>query len=345
MTRRLEGLIATRDDLADLDPAERRLALRDLLVADVPAADLAALVAEVANEIDGFGPLTELMDDDSVTDVLVNGPEEIWVERSGELEPTALSFAGSDALREFADRFLARAGVRVDVSNPIADGRLPDGSRIHVVLPPIAPDGPLVSIRRFPRRRLRLDDLVAAGTATRDQARRLAAAVADRETIAIGGGTGSGKTTLLGALLSLVDRRERIVVVEEVPELRSPGGHAVSLVARPPNHEGAGAVSLEVLVRAALRMRPDRIVVGEVRGAEALDALAGMATGHEGSMVTVHARSAADVVDRLVSLALRASSGASEAALASQARRSLDVIVYLERRRGARRVAAIEECR
>lgn len=334
----LLDLVLARDDLADLDPAARRLALRELL----PTPELAA---EAADAIDGYGPVSRLMEDDEVTDVLINGPLDVWAERAGALVPADVRFSGERELRRYVERWLASARARADATSPIADGRLPDGARLHVVLPPVGPGGPLVSIRKFPRRAFDVDALADAGMMTSDQRRALERLVADRRTIVITGGTGSGKTTLLGALVALVPARERVVVVEEVAEVRPRNGHHVSLVARPPNVEGRGAIELAALVRAALRMRPDRIVVGEVRGPEALAAVDALSTGHEGSMLTLHARSAAEAEDRLVALALGARSGASEGSLRSRVELSVDAVVHLERRGGTRRVASLEERR
>jgi pilus assembly protein CpaF len=329
--------------LADLDPARRRLAIRDLLTPDERAAAGAAeAVTEVADHIDGFGPLTDVMAQPGVTDVLVNGPDEVWIERDGELHPAGISWPDADALRRFVDRLLAGAGAGVDPAHPVADARLEDGSRVHVVLPPIAPKGPLVSIRRFPSVRFTLDDLVDRDMLDASAARRLADLVADRAGIAISGATGSGKTTLLNALVALVDPRERVVTLEETPELGPFDSHVVSLVTRPPNLEGKGEIALEALVRASLRMRPDRIVVGEVRGAEAAAALAAMATGHAGSMITLHARSAADAPARLASLAAAAAPGADPEVAEDRVRRAIGAFVHVGRSGGVRRVESIE---
>jgi pilus assembly protein CpaF len=340
----LLGLVLEHPELAELDPGARRLALR-ALVADLHdgAGDVGRRVSEVVDVIDGYGRLTPLMTDECVTDVLVNGPHEVWIERDGNLECTDVAFADVDELDALVQRLVAEAGARADLSHPIASGRLRDGARLHVVLPPVAPGGPLISIRRFSLRAPTLRDLVAAGMMTRAQGQRLSAHVDHRRTIAISGATGTGKTTLLNALLGGVPASERVVTVEETPELSAPGAHVAALVAREENTEGRGRVDLTALVRAALRMRPDRIVIGEVRGAEALAALGAMSTGHEGSMLTLHARSPADALQRLVTLALEASSGASERALDAQVRRALDVVVQLASAGGRRRLTAIEE--
>ena len=334
--------VLDNDWLADLDPPARRLAVRDLLSPEErSAAGAAAAMTEVADHIDGYGPLTEAMARPGVTDVLVNGPDEVWVEQDGALRRTGVTWPDSEALRGFVDRMLARCGAGVDPAHPVTDARLPDGSRVHVVLPPIAPRGPLVSIRRFPSVRFTLDDLVASGMLTRPDAQRLAGLVAARAGIAISGATGSGKTTLLNALVALVGTEERVVTIEETPELGPFDTHVISLVTRPPNVEGAGAVDLDALVRASLRMRPDRIVVGEVRGREASPALAAMATGHDGSMITLHARSAADAPERLAALASAASPNLDPAAVEARVRRAIGAFVHVGRSDGVRRVQEI----
>lgn len=338
----LRSLVLRRDELADMSPAERRLALRSL-AREAGIDDPATAVAEVAEEIDGFGPLTALMMGD-ITDVLVNGPHDIWVERGGELRRTDVKFRDETSLLRFLERMLGRAGARLDRSQPIADARLPDGSRIHAVLPPVAPSGPLVSIRRFPAEPFSLDGLVAGSMMTAEQAEILRSLVRERRSIVIAGRTGTGKSTLLDALLGIVPPEERIVTIEELPELRTLHPHRVALLARGANVEGRGAITLDELVRAALRMRPDRIVVGEVRGAESLTALEAMSTGHAGSMMTVHARGAEVALDRLLTLALQASSGASESSLQRQIDDAIDAVVFLDRDHGRRRVATICIC-
>lgn len=336
-------VVLAHEELAELDAGQRRLALRRLVADTVDAGEAARIVGELADAIDGYGPLAGLMRDDEVTDVVVNGPFDVWIERGGRLQRTDVKWRDASELIAFVERLLARAGSRADVSQPIAGARLGDGSRVQVVLPPLAPDGPLLSIRRFPAAPYSMEDLVQRGMLDRDCARRLDEAVRECTTIAISGGTGTGKTTLLNALLARVGPGERVVLIEETPELTSKGAHTVSLVARAPNLEGKGEVGLNSLVRAALRMRPDRIVVGEVRGPEAVAALAAMATGHEGSFVTLHARSAADAIERMTTLALQGSPGASETSLRRQVRAAFGLIVHLERSAGRRRVAEVQE--
>ncbi|MDQ3987141.1 MAG: Flp pilus assembly complex ATPase component TadA [Actinomycetota bacterium] len=333
--------VLERDELADLDPAQRRLALRELVRDNRDTSEIPGAVEELAGWIDGFGPLSRFFEDDSVTDVLVNGPDEVWVESKGELRRTSASFGSAEELQSFAQRILGRAGARADVSDPIADARLPDGSRLHVVLPPVAPAGPLISIRRFPRRPKSMTDLIEAGMLNRESAQFLINSVRARVTMAISGPTGCGKTTLLNALLSEIDERERVVLIEETAELRPCAPHWVSLLTRAVNVEGVGRVTAADLVRASLRMRPDRIVVGEVRGAEALDALQAMSVGHSGSMLTVHSGSPKEVESRLVSLALMASSGASEDSLAARVASTFRLIVHLDRCKGRREVVEI----
>ncbi len=342
MTPDLLDLVLERDELADLDPAERRLALRSLVAEAVSAERIDGLVAELADAVDGYGPVGRLLRDDAVTDVLVNRWDDVWVERAGRLERTDVSFADEAHLRAFIERAIGAAGRRVDASHPISDASLPDGSRIHAVLPPVAPEGAVVSIRRFPHRPLSLDDLVAARMLDAERARLLIDSVQGGLTIGISGGTGSGKTTLLNALLGLVPASQRVVLVEETSELRPLCAHWVSLLCREANAEGRGRVDQTTLLRAALRMRPDRIVVGEVRGPEALVALAAMSTGHEGSMVTVHARSGARALERMVALALQAGSGASEDSLRHQVLDAFDLVVHLSRdERGIRRIESV----
>jgi pilus assembly protein CpaF len=298
-------------------------------------------VARLSDWIDGFGPLSVAMTDPDVTDVLVNGPDEVWVERAGCLERTSIRFEDGGQLMDLIERLLGAAGGRADAAHPIADVRLGDGSRAHVVLPPLSGLHPVLSIRRFPVDAFSLTDLEERGFMTGPQRELLEGAVSERRTVVIGGGTGTGKTTLANALLGCIRSDERVVVIEETPELRPVCPHWVSLVARPPNIEGQGAVDQADLLRAALRMRPDRIVVGEVRGPEALIALQAMATGHEGSMVTVHARSAADVPERLVDLASMSERSPAEEGLRRRVHASIDLVVQVARVKGLRRVVEI----
>ncbi len=340
MKRDLLDLVRGREELAELDPAERRLALRTVASEALGPTAVPTAVGELSDWIDGYGPLTRSMQDPDVTDILVNGPDDVWVERSGHLQRERVRFDGPQELGDLIERLLGTVGARADGMRPIADARLPDGSRMHVVLPPVA-SVQMVSIRKFPDRAYTLDDLVERRFLSQPEATRLCDAVVERKTIAIGGGTGTGKTTLANALLGCVGAHERVVVIEETPELRPVCAHWVSLLTRPPNIEGRGEIDQSALLRAALRMRPDRIVVGEVRGPEALVAVQAMSTGHEGSLVTVHARSATDVRERLVELALSAERAPTEESLRARVARSLDVVVQVGRRAGRRRVVEV----
>jgi pilus assembly protein CpaF len=337
--------VLDRTEIADLDAAARRLALRSIVTRSVCSDEVPSTLGALADAIDGFGPLSKLMRDVDVTDVLVNGHNEVWIERRGGLELTDVTFGDDVELRRWIERIVGDAGAHVDVSSPIADARLADGSRVHVVVPPVASGGPYVSIRRWPSMPLSLDDLVAAETLTTPEAEHLRTAVSERSSIAISGSTGSGKTTLLNALLGCVGPDERIVTIEETAELRPSCRHTLSLVVRAANVEGKGEIGLGDLVRTSLRMRPDRIIVGEVRGKEMLAALTALSTGHEGSMLTLHARSAHDAIERMVTLALSGETEATESSLRRRITSAFDFIVHLDRRDGRRKVAAIEEVR
>ena len=275
---------------------------------------------------------------------MVSGTAPVWVERGGRLERTAVRFASERDLREAIERILAPLGRRVDEAEPVCDARLPDGSRVNVVIPPLAVDGPALTIRRFRRRGFTPDDLVANGTLTRPLLDFLARAVRARATILVCGGTGSGKTTTLNALSSFVGADERVITIEDAAELRLRQPHVVRLEARPPNLEGRGEVTIRRLVRNALRMRPDRIVVGEVRGAEALDMLTALCTGHDGSLCTIHAGSAAEALRRVETLALMAGVGLPHAALREQVADAFDLVVCQARGAdGTRRVVGVAE--
>jgi pilus assembly protein CpaF len=307
-----------------------------------PAAAFAATVRSVTDELAGLGPLAPLLADPSVTDVLVNGPSEVWVDRQGRLELTTVRLPSAPALAALVQRIVAPLGLRVDESHPWVDARLPGGQRFHAVLPPIAPDGPLVTIRTFPRRRLSLGDLIEGGTLDTGTARLLEAMVAAGIAIAVSGATGSGKTTMLNVLGAAIPRSDRVVVVEDAAELQLPGPHVVRLEARPPNVEGRGEVPLRELVRNALRMRPDRIVVGEVRGAEALDLLQAANTGHRGLLTTLHAGGPDEIPARLEAMAL-AAPGAVLEVVRRLIAGGLRAAVHLQRGPDGRRVTAVAE--
>jgi pilus assembly protein CpaF len=319
--------------------------LRDLVderAALLGEADRAALTARILRDTIGLGPLEELLDDPAVEEVMVNGPDRVYVERDGRLERTAVSFADEEELRNAIERILAPLGRRVDEVSPMVDARLADGSRVNVVIPPLAVDGPALSIRRFGARRPGPGELVELGTLSEPQRALLQGAVASRRSVLISGGTGSGKTTLLNALSSYVGTRERVVTIEDAAELRLQRPHVVRLESRPASVEGRGEVTVRDLLRNALRMRPDRIVIGEVRGTEALDLVTALNTGHDGALSTIHASSAPEALSRLETLALMAGSGLPHEAIAAQVRRGVDLVVHVERARdGSRRVSEI----
>lgn len=303
--------------------------------------EVLALVEELRADFVGAGPLESVLRSAEVTDVLVNGPDEVWVDAGSGLVRTPVHFPDEVSVRRLAQRLAAAAGRRLDDAAPYVDARLPGGIRLHAVLPPISPSGTCLSLRLPRRRAFTLDELVAARSIPSEGAELLAALVAARPAFLITGGTGTGKTTLLSGLLSLADPRERLVLVEDAAELRPEHPHVVRLEARPPNVEGAGGVTLHDLVRQALRMRPDRLVVGEVRGGEVADLLAALNTGHEGGCGTLHANTAADVPARLEALGCAA--GLTREAVHSQLAAALDVVVHLTRdpAGGRRRVAAV----
>jgi pilus assembly protein CpaF len=302
------------------------------------------LAERITREASGLGPLEVLLEDESVQEVMVNGDGQVFVEREGRLEEAEVAFEDENQLRNTIERILAPLGRRVDELSPMADARLPDGSRVNVVIPPLAVDGPAVSIRRFPASRPDPEALVSLRTLSRSQLTRLEEAVAQRRSILISGGTGSGKTTLLNAMAAFIDPAERIVTIEDAAELHLGQPHVVRLESRPASIEGRGEVTIRDLLRNALRMRPDRIVIGEVRGAEALDLLTALNTGHDGALSTVHASSARDALDRIEVLCLMAGIGLPLEVIAAQLRRGIDMVVHIARQAdGSRRVVAIEE--
>ncbi|CAN5882692.1 TadA family conjugal transfer-associated ATPase [soil metagenome] len=301
----------------------------------LPPEDLSALVRDLSDHLAGLGPIQPLLRDPAVTDVMVNGPGEVWVERDGLLERTRVAYADSEALHAAVLRVLGPLGLRLDRARPWVDAQLPDGSRLHALLPPLAPDGPVVTIRTFRAVAHGWGALATSGAVPDQVADLLRACVADRRSVVVCGRTGTGKTTLLNLLLAEIGDQERVVVIEDAAELRPRCPHVVRLEARPPNAEQAGEVTLRDLVRQALRMRPERIVVGEVRGVELVDVLQALATGHEGCMTTVHARAADEALVRMEGMALLA--GLPLAAARAQLAVGLDVVVALSRGPGGRR--------
>jgi pilus assembly protein CpaF len=318
-----------------LDDEVRELV--ELEAGPLPEAERAELCSRVVLLATGLGPLEPLLADPSVDEVMVNGPGAVYVERGGRVERAGVEFADEAELMHAIERVLAPLGRRVDEASPLCDARLADGSRVNVVIPPLSLSGACLTIRRFRREGFSLRDLVANGTLPAGLAEFLAVCVAARASILVSGGTGSGKTTTLNALSGAIPGEERIVTIEDAAELRLRQRHVVRLEARPANLEGRGEVTIRQLVKNALRMRPDRIVVGEVRGAEALDMLQALNTGHDGSLTTVHANSPEDALRRVETLALMAGVGLPHAAVREQAASALDVIVHQARLPDGRR--------
>jgi pilus assembly protein CpaF len=339
-----ERLLAAAGHAEDGDLPGRIRSLVDVEAGVLEEHRRAELVARIAERAFGLGPLEPLLADPAVDEIMVCGTAPVWVERAGRLEATAVRFEREADLRDAIERILAPLGRRADEAEPLADARLPDGSRINVVLPPLALDGPALTIRRFRRSGFTPDELVANGTLTRPLLEFLARAVRARCTVLVCGGTGSGKTTTLNALSSFIAPEERVVTIEDAAELRLVQPHVVRLEARPPNLEGRGEVTIRRLVRNALRMRPDRIIVGEVRGAEALDMLTALSTGHDGSLCTVHAGSPAEALRRIEVLALMAGLGLPHEAIREQVADAFDLVVCQARASdGTRRVVAVAE--
>ncbi len=302
------------------------------------------LVAEISDDVLGYGPIQRFLADPTVTEVMVNGSDAIYVERGGRLYRTEERFGSDARLRQVIDKIVSAVGRRIDESSPMVDARLADGSRVNAVIPPLAIDGPALTIRKFAKHRLTADDLMAFGTLTSEATEFLQACVAGRMNIIISGGTGTGKTTLLNVMSSLIPEDERIVTIEDAAELQLDQEHLIRLESRPENLEGRGGVTIRDLVRNALRMRPDRIIVGEVRGAETLDMLQAMNTGHDGSLSTVHANSPRDALFRLETMTLMAGMDLPLRAIRDQIASALDVVVHLSRLRdGSRRVTQISE--
>lgn len=341
VVERISRAIAMGD--TELTSDEVAFAATRLLDVESPWHSAGGEVAGVVGRVIGLGPLQTFVDDSDVSDVLVNSHDEVWVDRGSGLQRVAAGFVSEDDVVATVERVIAPLGLRIDRASPMVDARLPDGSRLHAVLPPASVDGPLVAIRRFTQRVSSLDDLVATGTATAAQMESLVTAVGARRTIVVSGGTGAGKTTLLNLLSGAIDEGERVVTIEDAAEL-SLSGHVVRLEARPANAEGAGAITIRSLLRSALRLRPDRIILGEVRGPEALDLISALNTGHRGSLTTVHANSPEEALLRIETLALSAGD-TSETAVHRQLLSAVDLVVQIERVGTERRIVAIEEPR
>ncbi|WP_258187764.1 CpaF family protein [Trinickia symbiotica] len=307
-------------------------------------ADQSLIVDEIVNDMFGIGPIEPLLADERVTDILVNGPDQVYVERGGKLELTPLKFRDNAHVVNVAQRIAAAVGRRVDESSPMVDARLADGSRVNVVLPPIALHGASISIRKFAKRNITLGRMAQQGNISPTMVDVLRIATACRLNIVISGGTGSGKTTLLNALSRFIDESERVVTIEDAAELQLQQPHVVSLETRPENSEGLGGVSQRDLVRNALRMRPDRIILGETRGTEAFDVLQAMNTGHDGSMTTVHANTPRDAITRLESMVMMANGNLPLMSIRRQIASAVHLILQIERMRdGMRRVTHVTE--
>jgi pilus assembly protein CpaF len=302
------------------------------------------LIEDVANDALGLGPLQRLLDDPTVTEVMVNGPDHIYVERNGRLLRTGSSFRSEERLRRVIERIVSRVGRRIDESSPLVDARLPDGSRVNAIIPPLAVSGSALTIRKFAADPFQIRDLVELGTVTEALGELLLACVQARLNILVSGGTGTGKTTLLNVLSSFIPADDRVVTIEDAVELQLQQEHVVRLESRPPNIEGKGEITIRDLVRNSLRMRPDRIVVGECRGGEALDMLQAMNTGHDGSLSTVHANSPRDAISRLETLSLMAGMDLPLRAVREQVASAIDLIIHVSRLRdGSRRVTHVTE--
>jgi pilus assembly protein CpaF len=311
---------------------------------EISGREQARIAEELANDMTGYGPLESLLRDDEITDIMVNGPSNVFVERRGKLELVDVRFRDNDHIASIAQKIAARIGRRIDESSPMVDARLPDGSRVNVVFPPLAIDSPCMSIRKFSKHKLDLNGLVANGSMSPGIARLLGIASRCRLNVIVSGGTGSGKTTLLNAMSRLIDESERIITIEDAAELQLQQPHVVRLETRPASVEGTGNITQRDLVRNALRMRPDRIIIGEVRGAEAFDMLQAMNTGHDGSISTIHANTTRDALTRIENMVQMGTFNLPTAAIRTQIVSAIDLIIQVERMRdGQRRVTQLSE--
>lgn len=351
---RLHQKMISQLNLQALDKVERDVARKDIttllneMLEDegkpLSASERERLAEEILDELKGFGPLEPLLADPTVSDILVNSPSEVFVERAGRLEETDVHFSDDDHLMRIIDRIVTGVGRHIDESNPLVDARLPDGSRVNAVIPPITLDGASISIRKFSKIPFNLERLVAIGSLTPDLADILKGVVACRLNVLVSGGTGTGKTTMLNAMSRFIGQTERIVSIEDAAELQLQQRHVVRMETRPPNIEGKGEVTQRMLVKNALRMRPDRIILGEVRGGEAFDMLQAMNTGHDGSITTVHANTPRDALSRLEQMISMAGMDLPTKSVRGQIASALDVIVQIKRfADGTRRVVSVME--
>ncbi|HET8537492.1 MAG TPA: CpaF family protein [Solirubrobacteraceae bacterium] len=334
----------------DMDPSALRSRVLAVIRAELGTEqglsrdDRERLADDICDDTLGHGPLEKLLLDPTVTEIMVNGPLEVWIERDGRLELTAMRFTDDSHLRRIINKIVAQVGRRIDEASPMVDARLPDGSRVNAIIPPLSLSGPLVTIRKFTQNRLALNDFVRLGTLTAEAIEFINRCVTAELNILVSGGTGSGKTTLLNAMSTAIPDGDRIVTIEDAAELRLNQQHVLRLESRPANIEGEGAVTIRDLVRNSLRMRPDRIIVGEVRGAEALDMLQAMNTGHDGSLTTLHANTPRDALSRVETMVLMAGFDLPVRAIRQQVASALDLIIHLERLQdGTRRVTQITE--
>src|SRR6188474_925917 len=312
--------------------------------APLSAADKAQLIQDVSDDILGYGPIDKLLKDEEITEVMVNGPDSVYVERAGRIEKTASSFVDDTHLRRIIDKIVSQVGRRIDEAQPMVDARLPDGSRVNAIIHPLAIGGPFLTIRKFSKDPYQIDDLIRFGTLNAHAARFIQACVVGRLNIIVSGGTGTGKTTTLNVLSSFIPADERIVTVEDAKELQLHQEHVLAMEARPPNIEGRGQVTIRDLVKNCLRMRPDRIVVGECRSGEALDMLQAMNTGHDGSMSTGHANTPRDMLSRLETMVLMAGMDLPLRAIREQISSAVDLIVHQSRLKdGTRKITNITE--
>lgn len=344
---RVVASLRSDEDLSDSEMIRRRIAdvctevVREQGIV-LGRSEREELLERAIAEILGYGPLDRLLRDDTITEIMVNGPYQVYIERNGKIERTALTFDNEAHLLRIIERIVAPLGRRIDEASPMVDARLPDGSRINAIIPPLSLVGPALTVRKFYRVPLGVEDLVRLGTCTSEFLDFVRACVRARLNIVISGGTGAGKTTLLNVFSSFLPADERIITIEDAAELQLRQEHVVTLEARPPNLEGKGQITIRQLVINALRMRPDRIIIGEVRGPEALDLLQALNTGHRGSMTTIHANSPLDALSRLETMALTAGVGLPAEAVRRQIERAVDVVVHMERNaEGLRRVREI----